>query len=336
MDTTYIAQKGKICGLILLGNNIIAINKFLWRSRWLGAAPTHASHMGGTTGASLLINKAPTVTAASRAHTHAISMAAVKVSAAGGCIGAAVATLVEWGFIWSLWYKDNISGKQALTMGGGALIANGLSAASFVGCMTVGAIVGAPGGPVGSVIGAIIGAVVASFATRAAINKASELLFKKKHETRTKFEREALFFFFHDEKYDISDTDKFNKDTIQRRYHQLAAITHPDAKNGNYTEWLQLSAHYGVLTAICEAQNNKCIDTNDNLTIGEQSKILNAVVARQIEEENNMDIMTVSNTADTLSSSTYHVTSESSGYEYSHRSETDTLLGINDNDEIVK
>ena len=62
-----------------------------------------------------------------------------------------------------------------------------------------------------------------------------------------------MIHFLHDDRYEIGDKNKFNDALLRRIYLKLSALQHPDVRDGDHTQWLRLSAYYGILSAICEA-----------------------------------------------------------------------------------
>ena len=93
----------------------------------------------------------------------------------------------------------------------------------------------------------------------------TEKHFKKEHIKRTESQKEALWFFFHNEHYNIRDRNKFNDKILRRTYRRLAITCHPDKQDGDHAEWLRLSAYYGILTAMWEEQNQK--DNKNDLSV---------------------------------------------------------------------
>ena len=116
-------------------------------------------------------------------------------------------------------------------------------------------------GPIGSVIGQIVVAISSGFISRTAVDGLIEKLFEREEEMRNKLEKEALLYFFENAKYDIQRDSKYNEQLLGRTYRRLAIICHPDRQQGNYVDWLRLSAYYGILTAMWEQQK----DVNESL-----------------------------------------------------------------------
>eukprot|EP01083_Nonionella_stella_P313768 1127786_1 len=254
--------------------HIGTIKKILFRQRWLFGVVSHTAGMGGATGASFLINGAPTVVAAC-AEGGSVIHSALGVAASGASIGAAIGTGIEWAYIgWQL-YKKRITNNEAVKLGLTALAANTVSAGSYFGFMALGAAVGTPAGPVGSVICAVIAAVLCGLGTRFLVNKTCEKYFDTKHEQKIHFQKEALRFFFNNEEYDINDESKFNEKIVKRTYRRLAVICHPDRKGGDHEEWLKLSAYYGVLTAIVEETEQQA---NDAANAPEEEPCLSVLI----------------------------------------------------------
>ena len=99
-----------------------------------------------------------------------------------------------------------------------------------------------------------IGAIICGVDPRSAMINGMDSHFERERESKTRKAvlRRAMVFFLHDDRYDISDKSKFNDGLLRRIYHKLSALQHPEMRNGDHTQWLRLSAYYGILSAICE------------------------------------------------------------------------------------
>eukprot|EP01083_Nonionella_stella_P209918 760466_1 len=260
-DQTHF-KSGLLNGMLKM-RGIHSVEKFLWKSRWLGALGANLSHIG--------IDLS----------TGAIVGTALGVSAVTAGAGVILATGIEWAFLWRQYRKNRISGREAAILGGTALISSSVSVASFFGFMATGAAIGSAIGPVGTVIGSFIGAIVCGIVTRKALNELADKYFKKKHETRTALQKEALAFFFGDANYAIDDITTFNEKKLRREYHRLSLIYHPDRKDGDYVEWLKLCSYYGILTAICEEHIESKIGGKDSaFTLAQASQMFNAMIKK--------------------------------------------------------
>eukprot|EP01083_Nonionella_stella_P271947 921970_1 len=211
------------------------------------AGPPIASHT---------INQAPTSIAACGLG-HAVIGSAIGVAGAGCVFGVIIGTAIEWIYINKQLEMKKISQKDATRLKKVSVAGNAVSSLSYLGCVALGAALGTPGGPIGWVIGGIIGGILCGIGSRLFFHWYLNRKVKDEQEKRKQIQKEALYFFFHDENYDIHDPDKFNERKLKQTYHRLAVVCHPDMPNGDVEQWYLLSKYYGVLTAIFEAQEEE-------------------------------------------------------------------------------
>ena len=216
--------------------------------------------------------------------------------AIGGGIGAAVGVGIESMFIWYQYKKGRISVQEAWNLTGISVASGAAAAGGFFAVVTAGALAGAPGGPMGVALGVTIGAVVAGilcgFAARYGCNKAFEHQFRKKNAMDIKLREEALEMFFDDRKFNIDNEDKFNDKIIQRKYHKLARLYHPDAiyseieDEERQEKWLKLSAYYGILIGIWENQKGIDLEMNSSEDLDEEqcSSVINEAIRERARE----------------------------------------------------
>eukprot|EP01083_Nonionella_stella_P214404 772563_1 len=204
-------SKAKAKSIILV--EVHAVEKFLWHHRWTLGVASKIISSGSVTIGSMAVNGHMTIAAACGLG-HSVISGGLVAGAVGGCLGAVVSTVIESGFIWYKYGKGKLSLVEAMELTGVSLASNAVSAAAFFGVMTIGAAVGLPGGPVGIAVGTTIGAIIAAIlfglGTRFLLNKQLKKKYEDKHEAEIRLQKQALKYFFNDEKFNIDDEKKFN------------------------------------------------------------------------------------------------------------------------------
>jgi len=169
----------------------------------------------------------------------------------------------EIAIIWGLWFKKRIHGRLAMRSSAICLRACGVTVHSFAAFnpKTIIHAIPSASGPneaaqrtLSCSLETLIGAVICGVDPHSASTHGMDACFERNRESKTRRAVlcKAMVFLLHDDQYDIRDKSKFNDKLLRRIYHKLSALQHPEMRNGDHTQWLRLSAYYGIMSAICE------------------------------------------------------------------------------------
>eukprot|EP00484_Ammonia_sp_Unknown_P008801 CAMPEP_0197079758 /NCGR_PEP_ID=MMETSP1384-20130603/213787_1 /TAXON_ID=29189 /ORGANISM="Ammonia sp." /LENGTH=357 /DNA_ID=CAMNT_0042518637 /DNA_START=40 /DNA_END=1113 /DNA_ORIENTATION=+ len=228
--------------------------------RWNQVAPyLENTAMGGATsiGALVLYSELTTHFASkvvAEASSKAVQAFATKNVLKTGAIGMVVVTIAELTMNAYRWHSGEISGKEWFRLAGKAIARNVAACGGICAGAKLGAAAGTAFCPgVGTAVGLIAGVVFGYLAGQAAA-----LLYEKYFpDDEEKAKRESLeeaLKYFHFQKADIKNTQKFNERELRKRFKAFALSAHPDKNEGDHTEWHILSTHYGILRGLCQSK----------------------------------------------------------------------------------